>query len=268
MIESTAEALMTTDISAMATRDAEGARKANVYSADVSEVYDLVYKGRGKNYAHESAVVTELVRARRPGAASLLDVACGTGEHLRTFRLMFDEVEGVELSPTMRAAARRKVPGVAIHDGDIRRFDTGRTYDAVCSLFGTVGYMTDTAELEAAVGHMAAHLPTGGVLIVEPWYFPARFIDGHIAGDFVRGADRTVARVGRMARTTGSTVRQESHWSVADATGVRHFDQVQIFTLFEPADYTAAFRRAGCDAEYIESGEIGDGRGLFVGVRH
>ncbi|WP_084772409.1 class I SAM-dependent methyltransferase [Nonomuraea candida] len=259
---------MTTDLSATAVRDTEETRTANVYSAEVSELYDLVYKGRGKNYAHECAVVTELVRARRPGAASLLDVACGTGEHLRTFRFMFDEVEGVELSPTMRAAAAGKVPGVTIHDGDIRRFDTGRTYDAVCSLFGTLGYMTDTAELAAAVSSMAAHLPAGGVLIVEPWYFPARFIDGHIAGDFVRGANRTVARVGRMARTTGSTVRQESHWSVADATGVRHFDQVQIFTLFEPADYTAAFRRAGCDVEYIESGDIGDGRGLFVGVRH
>ncbi|GII02118.1 class I SAM-dependent methyltransferase [Planobispora takensis] len=267
MTESTAEALMTTDTSATAARDAEDARKANVYSAEVSEFYDLIYQGRGKNYAHEAAFVTELVRARRPGAASLLDVACGTGKHLRTFRLTFDEVEGVELSPTMCAAARRKLPGVAVHEGDIRWFDTGRTYDAVCSLFGTVGYMAGTAELEAAVGRMAAHLPTGGVLIVEPWYFPDRFTDGHIAGDFVRGVDRTVTRVMRVARTTGSTVRQEAHWSVADTTGVHHFDQVQIFTLFEPADYIAAFRRAGCDVEYLESEDIGDGRGLFVGVR-
>jgi hypothetical protein len=83
----------------------------------------------------------------------------------------------------------------------------------------------------------------------------------------VRRADRTVARVARSVRVGERVVRQDAHYIVADAAGVRHFDQIQTFTLFEPAEYEAAFRQAGCEVEYIEREDILDGRGLFVGVR-
>ena len=46
-------------------------------------LYDAIYQGIGKDYAAESAEITALIRARRPDAVTLLDVACGTGGHLR-----------------------------------------------------------------------------------------------------------------------------------------------------------------------------------------
>ncbi|GAA3795806.1 hypothetical protein GCM10022226_13990 [Sphaerisporangium flaviroseum] len=241
-------------------------RGSNVYGAEVSEVYDFLYQGRGKEYAKEAEVVAGLVRHRNPLAASLLDVACGTGEHLATLKAIFGDVEGVELSDTMRATARRKLADVPVHGGDIRDFDLGRTFDAVCSLYSTVGYMASTAELDAAVATMARHVSPGGVLIVEPWYFPGRFRDGHIGDDIIRADGRTVARVARSVRV-GDSVRQEAHYIVADSAGIRHFDHVQVFTLFEPAEYVAAFERAGCTVEYVERDDILAGRGLFVGTK-
>ncbi|MEO3811067.1 class I SAM-dependent methyltransferase [Sphaerisporangium sp. B11E5] len=244
------------------------ARETNVYGSEVSEVYDLVYKLRGKDYEQEAGEVVTLVRSRKPDADSLqaLDVACGTGEHLRSLRGRFSHVEGLELSDTMRAAARAKLPGVAVHPGDIRDFDLGRTFDAVTSLYSTVGYMASTAELDSAVASMARHVSPGGVLVVEPWYFPERFTDGHVGSDLVRDGSRTVTRVARSVRS-GDVVRQEAHYIVADGDGIRHFEHVQVFTLFTPEQYVAAFERAGCTAEYVQRDDILAGRGLFVGVR-
>jgi SAM-dependent methyltransferase len=249
------------------TADLHAATDDNVYGQELSEVYDLVYLGRGRDYAKEADVVARAVRARRPGAVSLLDVACGTGEHLASLATAFGHVEGIELSADMCARASAKLPEVPIHVGDMREFDLGRTFDAVCCLFSSVSYMTSTAELDAAVGSMARHLPTGGVLVVDPWFFPDRYVDGYISDAVVRDERRTVARVSHSVRA-GRSVRQEAHFLAAGTGGVKHFVTVQRMTLFTRAEYTAALERAGCVVEYLEGADaLAPERGMFVGVR-
>ncbi|MEO3872804.1 class I SAM-dependent methyltransferase [Nonomuraea sp. B12E4] len=237
---------------------------STAYGAELSEIYDFIYRERGKDFAGEAESVARVVRARLPRAASLLDVACGTGEHLVRLRELIGDVEGLELSPEMCAAARAKLPGVPVHVGDMRGFDLGRRFDAVCCLFSSVAYMPTVVELAEALRSMARHLLSGGVLVIDPLWFPDRFIDGYVAGDVVRGDGRTVARVSHTSRD-GTTVRQEAHFVVADETGIRHFTEVQRLTLHSREDYLTAFEQAGCPAEYLE-GEL-SARGLFVGVR-
>ncbi|MDL4770771.1 class I SAM-dependent methyltransferase [Actinomadura xylanilytica] len=197
---------------------------------------------------------------------SLLDVACGTGEHLVALRALFGEVAGLDLAAGMRAVASRKLPGVPVHAGDMRGFALGRAFDAMCCLYSAVGYMSTAAELDAALERMAAHLTPGGVLVVEPWWTPGRFLDGHIADDVVRGGGRTISRVSLSTRD-GGAARQETHYTVAGQDGIRSFVHVQRLTLFRPEDYAAAFRRAGLKAEYTAHDAFRSGRGLYVGVR-
>lgn len=236
------------------------------YDERMSEVYDLVYRGRGKEYAGEAAAIAEIVRARRPSASSILDVACGTGEHLAALRSLFGHVEGLELSPHMRAVATAKLPGVTVTAGDMRRFELGWTFDAVCCLYSAVGYASSPAELNEATRRMALHLVPGGVLVVEPWWLPDRFIDGYVGDDVVRGDDTTVARVSQ-SRRSGDVVRQETHYVVAGPTGLRHFTHVQHLRLFTFEEYTTAFERAGCTVEHLDDDRLLSGRGLFVGVK-
>lgn len=54
-----------------------------------------------------------------PTGRTILDVGCGTGEFLRRWAERGATVIGVEPSAGMRAEARRKLPGVAILDGDL-----------------------------------------------------------------------------------------------------------------------------------------------------
>ena len=134
-------------------------------------VYDLIYEAMGKDYAAEAAVVDALVRERNPGSRTLLDVACGTGGHLRHLRDAYD-VMGVDLDPSMLGEARRHLPDAPLVEADMRSFDLGVRFDAVICLFSSIGYMASTAELEAAIEAMARHLHDGGVLIVDGWVRP------------------------------------------------------------------------------------------------
>ncbi|MCP3804653.1 class I SAM-dependent methyltransferase [Allokutzneria sp. A3M-2-11 16] len=235
------------------------------YVEEAAEVYDAVHQGRGKDYRTEAADIAKLVRTYRTDAASLLDVACGTGSHLRFFAEEFAEVEGVELSEDMVGIARRKTPSVRLHQGDMRDFALGREFDAVTCMFSSIGHMADTAELDSAVATFAHHLTPGGVVVVEPWWFPETFTPGYIAADVVRADGRTISRVSHSIRENDHT-RIEVHYVVATAErGIRHFSEVHEITLFERPEYERAFVRAGLRVEFLEGGP--SGRGLFVGVR-
>ncbi|WP_329621500.1 class I SAM-dependent methyltransferase [Streptomyces sp. NBC_01255] len=235
-----------------------------MYEVDHADVYDLFYLGRGKDYAAEASDIADLVRSRTPEASSLLDVACGTGTHLEHFTKEFADTAGLELSEDMLTHARTRLPDATLHQGDMRDFRLGRRFSAVVSMFSSVGYLRTTGELDAAVASFAQHLEPGGVVVVEPWWFPETFADGWVSADVVRRDGRTVARVSHSVRE-GNATRMEVHFTVADpGRGVRHFSDVHLITLFQQAEYEAAFTAAGLRVEYVEGGP--SGRGLFVGV--
>ncbi|AUS81210.1 SAM-dependent methyltransferase [Actinoalloteichus sp. AHMU CJ021] len=235
-----------------------------MYAANFAEVYELIYRSRGKSWAGEAEETARLIRARNPSASSLLDVACGTGAHLETFGTLFDHVEGLEIAKGMRTVARERLPGVSVHAGDMRDFDLNRTFDAACCMFNSIAYLTSVADMSDAVRAMGRHLAPGGVLVIEPWWFPERFIEGYVAADAGAEDGKAVVRMSHSTRE-GDSTRLEVRFMVGDADGIREFTQTSMLRLFTKDEYLEAFAAAGCPAEYLEGGLTG--RGLFIGVR-
>jgi SAM-dependent methyltransferase len=227
-----------------------------------ADVYDLMHRARGKDYAAEAVQVSGRMRARKADATSLLDVACGTGGHLLHLRNDFS-VTGVELDPSMLEVARRRLPGVELHAGDMRTFDLGRRFDAVTCLFSAVGYMLRREDLDLAMAAMARHLAPEGVLVVEPWFHPDQWFEGHVTADAASGADIAVARVSRSSRV-GNISRFQFHYAVARPEGIDTFMEPHVMGLWTVEEYGAAMRSTGLAVEHDPVGLIG--RGLFIGV--
>jgi SAM-dependent methyltransferase len=213
--------------------------------ARAADAYDLIYDGIGKDYEAESRDVAAAVRARHPGARSLLDVACGTGGHLVHLGAAFEEVAGVELSEAMAARARRRLPGVAVHAGDMRSFDLGRPFDAVVCLFSSIGYTRTPEDLERALRRMVSHLVPGGVLVVDGWYEPDAWRTGYVSSDAARDDARAVARVSRSLRVGRTSVLDQT-WLIATAEGVDTVVERHELGLFTAAEVEAALTAAGC----------------------
>lgn len=235
-----------------------------MYEAEFADVYDLIHRHRGKDYAAEAAELAGLVQDRHPGAESVLDVASGTGGHLRFLRELFTPAEGLEVSPEMRDIARERLPEQRIHLGDMRDFDLGRTFDAITLMFSSIGYVESKAELDQTLACLAKHLTRGGVVVIEPWVFPDTFTPGYVAADLARDSGRTVTRVSHSARE-GDVVKMTVHYISADANGARHFTDTHRLALFTREQYMDAFTETGCTAEFIRSERFS--RGLFVGVK-
>ena len=227
--------------------------------------YDVLHAARAKDYPGEAARVAELVRERRPEARSLLDAACGTGGHLRFLGDHFDEVEGVDGSPAMLVRAGEKVPGVPLHEGDLRTFDLGRRFDAVTCLFSSIAYLVPGDELRRGIANLARHLVDGGVLVVEPWIKPDDWDPAPLPRiDSGEGEGLSVTRMTRVWREAERTYL-DMQYLIGTDDGIEHVQEHHANALYDEDDYREAFEAAGCSVEFDPEGLIG--RGLYLGVR-
>lgn len=220
--------------------------------APTAHVYDLLYEAAGKDYGAEADDLHALIQARRPGAASLLDVACGTGAHLLHLRRHY-EVAGVDLEPAMLEEARKRLPDVALTQGDMRSFELDRTFDAITCLFSAIGYMRSTAELDQALQTLRKHLSPGGIVVVDGWVRRESWRDPGIVHAVSGATDGlAAARVGR-SRREGNRTTLELHHLVGSIDGIEHIVETHELTLFSDREYRNAFDRADLAAEVVAS---------------
>ncbi|MBB4965635.1 dTDP-3-amino-3,4,6-trideoxy-alpha-D-glucopyranose N,N-dimethyltransferase/N-dimethyltransferase [Saccharothrix violaceirubra] len=171
---------------------------------------------------------------------------------------------GVEISDAMRRIAAGKLPGVPIHVADMRDFDLGERFDVITCLCFSIAYTRGEDELGRVAASIARHLNPGGVVVVEPWWFPERFLDGFVTGSVVEDDGRVVSRVSHSVRD-GRTTRMTVRFTIADRSGIREFTEQEVLSLFTEAEYASAFAHAGLRVEHLAGPP--NGRGLFVGVR-
>jgi SAM-dependent methyltransferase len=226
--------------------------------------YEVLHAARRKDYVREAADVVDRVRRHRPDARSVLDVACGTGLHLAAFVDMGLEVEGVELSEAMLELARERLPGVPLHQGDMRTFHLGRRFDAVVCLFSAIGYMTTLDALATAIATMRDHLVDGGVLVVEPWFTPEAWHDGAVFAESAKTDGLAVARVSRSWRE-GDQSLIEMHYVLGTPERTWAFPETHRMGLFTTGQQLEVLQAAGFSAVHDPQGP--SDRGVFVAVR-
>jgi SAM-dependent methyltransferase len=229
--------------------------------AETAPYYDKIYSF--KDYAAETDRLTAIFREHQRSAGThLLDVACGTGRHLEHLRDRYD-VEGLDISLELLAIARRRLPGVPLHHGDMTAFALGTTFDLVTCLFSAIGYVKTPENLARAVGCMARHLKTGGLLIVEPWFTPDAWRPGTVHAVFVDEPELKIARV-NTSFVAGHLSVFDLHYLVGTPAGTAHFVERHEMGLFTTEDVRAALAAAGLEVTYDPQGLTG--RGLFIGL--
>jgi SAM-dependent methyltransferase len=224
--------------------------------------YDAIYAW--KDYEGEASRLHDAIQQRRPGARTLLDVACGTGKHLELLRAHY-EVEGIDLDPKMIRIARERLGETApLHVGDMSQFDLGRTFDVVTCLFSSVAYTVTVERLDRAVANLARHAAADGLLLVEPWFTPDAWTPRQLHAIFVDEPDLKVARIS-VSPELSDPLTMRFEYLVATPDGVEHLTEDHVVGMFTHEQYVDAFRRAGLAVERDPEGLMG--RGLYIAVR-
>jgi ubiquinone/menaquinone biosynthesis C-methylase UbiE len=227
---------------------------------ETAELYDAIYSF--KDYRTESRQLATLIRQANPAARSVLDVACGTGEHARW--LIADHgfsVDGLDLDEALLAVARRKVPDGTFVRADMARFDLGRQYDAVLCLFSSIAYLVTLERTGSALDSFRRHLTPEGVAVVEPWFEPGVIDPARVTRHTgTLGAGR-VERVSQID-VDGRVSRIHFRYTIETADGSRESSEVHELGLFSEAEMQRAFEAAGFTASFSSPGLMG--RGLWV----
>lgn len=228
---------------------------------ELARFYDRTYSW--KDYRGECRSIRRLAERWGPRPArTLLDVGCGTGAHLEHLSRWF-ECTGVDSSPAMLRAARRKLPRLRWVQAAMPDFDLRRTYDVVICLFSAIGYVRSANALRATLRTFARHLSPGGIVIVEPWLTPRMWKPGTVHLLAVPSATEPLARM-NISRTQGGRSVMVMHYLAASRGRIRYWTERHEMSLFTDREYRAAFRSAGLTVRRVPSGFASE-RGLYLG---
>lgn len=221
-------------------------------------IYDAVYSW--KDYEGESSRLLEIIRERVADARTLLDVACGTGAHLR---YVSNEMQcvGVDLDGELLKVARQRNPDVEFEQGDMTCFDLGRQFDVLTCLFSSIGYVETLDGLAQAAHTFFRHVKPGGLALIEPWFTPDKFEDGHLGMTTVNEPDLKVARM-NTSRRDGILSVLHFEYLIATREGFERYAEEHSLGMFTEAEHFSAFEQAGFRVEFDSQGLMG--RGLYA----
>lgn len=146
--------------------------------AKFAKWYDSHYRSI-KDYDAEVERIAYILEKLDSQPRSILDIACGTGEHARILRETYGyDVDGIDLQPNLVEIAQSKNPSGDFTVADMRDFHLPRKYDAITCLFSSLGYAETLDGLAATIQSIARHLQPGGWLLIEPWVEPTDWKNG------------------------------------------------------------------------------------------
>jgi len=228
-----------------------------------AKYYDSIY--RWKDYKAESEKIRALVKKYKTSRGKeLLDVACGTGNHIQYLKKYFN-ITGVDIDKDMLRIARKKFPDIRFIQGDMRTFGLNKQFNVIVCLFSAIGHLKTYSNLEKTIANFSRHLKQGGVMIVEPFVSLEQFIDNQLHADYVNEPDLKLTRMS-VSRRKGNVGMFDFHFLVGEKGKIKYFVDRQYLGMFETKKVLEIMRNCGLKAKCLKDGLM-KFRELYIGVK-
>lgn len=184
--------------------------------------------------AETAAEVEAVAEVMGLGAGSrLLDLACGWGRHAAPLAARGVEVVGIDRSePLLRAAAGGGARGARWIRGDVRALPLRGPFDAVVSLFSSLGYFLDDESDLQALREVRRVLSDGGLFLLETMHRDLLARD-FAERDWWETGEGTVVRVERAFDAVRGVSHETLHWRDADGGSGRKEHAIRVRSATE-----------------------------------
>jgi len=230
----------------------------------LAKYYDRVYSFR--DYLDEAVRVQNLIiKYLESGGNTLLDVACGTGLHLKHLKDDFS-CTGVDVSKAMLKIARRNAKGVTFKEADMKTLKLGKQFDVITCLLGSIGYVKTYSSLERSIRNFSKHLKKGGLALIEPSHVNSVYVKGEPRITIYDGKDAKIARI-NVSKIRQATAVLNMHILIAErGKDAKYFVDKHELGLFGINKTLSIMKAAGLKSKYLKNGLM-PGRELFVGIK-
>ena len=231
---------------------------------NLAKYYDRVYSF--KDYLDEAVRLQNLIiKYLESEGNSLLDVACGTGLHLKNLKDDFS-CTGVDISKSMLKIARKNAKGVTFKEADMKTLRIGKQFDVIICLLSSIGYVKTAASLEKTIRNFSKHLKKGGLALIEPSHAKSVYVNGEPRITTYNGKDAKIARV-NFTKFRQATAVLNMHILIADrGKDAKYFVDRHELGIFGINNTLRIMKAAGLKSKYLKNGLM-PGRELFVGIK-
>jgi ubiquinone/menaquinone biosynthesis C-methylase UbiE len=231
---------------------------------DLAKFYDLEYEW--KDYKKESAQVHKLIfKNKKSKGKELLDVACGTGNHIPYLKKHYN-VTGTDLNFAMLKEARKKFLKIKFFQGDMVNFYINKEFDVVVCLFASIGYVRTYANLEKTIKTFSRHLKEGGVAIIEPFVHPNFYKTGNIHTLVSRKKEVHIVRMNVSEKKKDRAIL-DFHFLVGTKKGVKYIKDRHELGLFDPKKFIKIMKENGFEKVRFVKNGLMKNRGVMIGVK-
>ena len=133
-------------------------------------VYDLLaphYDAVTGDSAMEAAFIHDIIDRRHSQAATLLDLACGTGGITALLAGAY-QVSGLDISPGMLALARAKLPRrTRLYLADMTSFRLNARFDVIVCAYQGLNHLLSLAAWQSCFDRACEHLNRGGLFVFD-----------------------------------------------------------------------------------------------------
>jgi len=231
-----------------------------------SRYYDQIYLKR-KDYESESQTIKQIIKQfEKKPSKTLLDVGCGTGEHLKYLSQSF-RCKGIDISEEMVETARAKVVDAEFGLANMIDFSLGEKVDVITCLFSSIGYVQTFKNLVRTLKNFFNHLNNEGLTLVVPWVFKKDFRKGTFSIDTYEDDKMKLVRMG-TGKLTGSQWLVYFHYLIGTDGEIKHVREIHKMLAADYEDYIIAFNLAGySEIRFLEEDKWAIRRGLFVAMK-
>ena len=137
--------------------------------------YDTIYKFR--NYRKESNYIKKIIDLKKKD--EIIDVGCGTGNHIIHFAKSCLKIKGIDKSKDMIAIAKKKINHLKLQKKitfkicDLSKIKINQKFDKAIILFHTFSYINKDIDIKNFFKNISKSLKKDGKLVLDYWYKPA-----------------------------------------------------------------------------------------------
>jgi SAM-dependent methyltransferase len=140
---------------------------------DYAKIYDIIYKD--KDYRGECDFLEKIFKIYALAMVrDLLDIACGTGNHVtllakRGFNVYAQDLSSDMLSLAKEKAKSQKLKIKFMEAKPMQNFRHKRKFDAVIAMFSSIDYLTSRKDLKNTFNNIRACLKENGIFTFDFW---------------------------------------------------------------------------------------------------